>query len=232
MKQLLFFLLLSISVLPIQAQTENPMQQDISRSEVALPVDSMRAASSQSVQESSQLLTDDSLTLSLPWQNTFLPGGFGFDGVGDYPYSAWGSSWRLHKGFNAQFSLSMTAGLGKRAPRGVGFGQTAAFAYLLPLNARWAIGAGIHAQNFDWGRWHTTDVGLSAMAVYRATDRINLYGYAATSFLPRQETLLRSRWREPFPFGVDRPQTRIGAAAEFKVGENAVIGVSVEHRSY
>ena len=181
MKQLLFFLLLSISVLPIQAQTENPMQQDISRSEVALPVDSMRTASSQSVQESSQLLTDDSLTLSLPWQNTFLPGGFGFDGVGDYPYSAWGSSWRLHKGFNAQFSLSMTAGLGKRAPRGVGFGQTAAFAYLLPLNARWAIGAGIYAQNFDWGRWHTTDVGLSAMAVPwpARADHRRPCGYAA-----------------------------------------------------
>ena len=61
--------------------------------------------------------------------------------------------WRLHEGFNAQFGMSLTAGLGKHAPRGVGFGQSAAFAYVWPLSKKLSFAAGITATNFNWARF-------------------------------------------------------------------------------
>lgn len=43
----------------------------------------------------------------------FMPGTL----TGDW------TGWRLHEGFNAQLGMSLTAGIGKHAPRGVGFGD-------------------------------------------------------------------------------------------------------------
>lgn len=164
----------------------------------------------------------------------FMPvsvfGGYGLDGLAPYG-SLYGGDWRLHQGFNAQLSLSASVAFGKHAPRGVGFGQTAAFAYLAPLTSRLSIGAGIYANNMDWGAWRRTDVGLGGMLAYQLTDRINLYAYGSKTFLPR-DTYNNQMRRDPFPLFLDQPRDRIGAAAEFKIGNNAMIGVSIERRSY
>ena len=60
-------------------------------------------------------------------------------------------SWQLHKGFNAQLSLHAIAGFGSGAPRGVGFGQDAAFMYALPLTSRLSAAGGLYVSNLDWG---------------------------------------------------------------------------------
>ena len=125
----------------------------------------------------------------------------------------------------------MTAGLDKHSPKGVGFGQTAAFAYVAPLSKRLSVAAGITASNFDWGMWRSTNVGLGGVLTYQLTDRINLYAYGEKSFLPRN-TIFQQMHKQPFPLFLAPPSSRIGAAAEFKIGNNAMIGISVERREY
>lgn len=167
---------------------------------------------------------------SLPWFEPALTvGGYGLGGTGLYG-SPYDFDWRLHEGFNAQLGLSLTAGFGKHAPKGVGFGQTAAFAYLLPVTQKLSIAAGIYAENFDWGTWRRTNVGIAGVMAYQLTDRINLYAFGSKTFLPRDNGF--SKRHDPFPIFLDQPRDRIGAAAEFKIGNNAMIGVSVERTSY
>lgn len=141
-----------------------------------------------------------------------LPGPFG--------------GWRLHQGLNAQIGLSVTAGIGKGSPRGVGFGQTAAFAYVFPLSKKLSIAAGVYARNMDWGAYRSTDVGFAGTLAYRPSERVSLYLYGTKSFMPRAGRGRYGYFGEPW---YDNFKDRIGAAAEFKIGENASIGVSVEY---
>ena len=153
-----------------------------------------------------------------PWGYAWLP-------------DAWGlSPWPLHEGMNAQFGMSLSVGLGKHAPKGVGFGQSAALAYVLPLNNRWSLAAGVYARNMDWGGWHTTDGGVIGIIGYRLSEVVSLYAYGSKSFLPTDRSF---RFRHALaPTYLFEPKERLGAAAEFKLGEKAVIGVSVEHNKY
>ncbi len=171
------------------------------------------------------------LSLSLPWQTPGPHlGAYGLGGLATFSDDPF--MWRLHEGFNAQLGLSVTAGLGKHAPRGAGFGQTAAFAYLVPLGKKFFAAAGIMANNFDWGAFRRTDVGIGGVVAYQPNDRITLYAYGQKSFLPRVSTM-RDLHHGAFllnPF--DFPRDRIGVAGEFKIGNNAMIGISVERASY
>lgn len=153
-----------------------------------------------------------------PWGYAWLP-------------DAWGlSPWPLHEGMNAQFGMSLSVGLGKHAPKGVGFGQSAALAYVLPLNNRWSLAAGVYARNMDWGGWHTTDGGVTGIIGYQLSEVVSLYAYGSKSFLPTDRSF---RFRHALaPTYLFEPKERLGAAAEFKLGEKAVIGVSVEHNKY
>lgn len=167
--------------------------------------------------------------LSLPWNvPTLSMGAYGIGGILPNGYDP---TWRLHEGFNAQFGLSMTAGLGKHSPKGVGFGQSAAFAYVVPLSKRLSVAAGITATNFDWGMWRMTNVGVGGVLAYQVNDRINLYAFGQKSFLPRATSFQQQR-KLHFPVFFDHPSSSFGAAAEFKIGNNAMIGVSVERREY
>lgn len=170
--------------------------------------------------------------LSMPWNTPVVNmGGYGLGSYG-YPYTGADFGWRLHEGFNAQFGMSVSAGLGKHAPKGVGFGQTAAFAYVHPLTNKLSIAAGIMATNFKWGAWQRTDVGIGGVLAYQVNDNINVYLYGQKNFLPNNNNFFGRFRTDPFPCFFDQPNSRIGAAAEFKVGKNTMIGVSVERRSY
>ncbi len=175
--------------------------------------------------------SSEGVSLYVPWQ-TPVPclGAYGLGGFPSFSNDAF--SWRLHEGFNAQFGLSVTAGLGKHSPRGAGFGQTAAFAYVLPLGKKFYAAAGIMANNFDWGAFRRTDVGIGGVIAYQPSDRVTLYAYGQKSFLPRTSGA-RGLHHDAFllsPF--DFPRDRIGVAGEFKIGNNAMIGISVERASY
>ena len=157
-------------------------------------------------------------------------GGYGLGGFSPYASYIDGTAWRLHDGFNAQFGMNLSVGLGKHAPKGVEFGQQAAFAYVVPITPKLSIAAGIYASNMDWGAWRRTDVGIGGTVAYQVNDRINLYAYGTKSFVPRANDFKFRR--DPFPLYLEQQRDRIGAAAEFKIGQNAMIGISVEHSSY
>ena len=71
---------------------------------------------------------------------------------------------------------------------------------------------------------------MTGIVGYRLSEAVSLYAYGSKSFLPTDR---RFRFRQPLaPTYLFEPKERIGAAAEFKLGENAVIGVSVEHNKY
>ena len=163
-----------------------------------------------------------------PYSPTSWMHGVGLDGCCGWGGGLYGMGWRLHEGFNAQLGLSTSFGVGRNRMKGVGFGQSAAFAYALPIGKRWSVAASLYAQNMDWGNYHLRDVGVGAVAAFRATERINLYGYVTHSFV-------RPDWQRAgclySPF-MDYVRTRVGAMAEFKIGENAFIGISVEHDRY
>jgi len=175
---------------------------------VALPADSAR------------LSVPDSL--SAPVAPLFSLAAPGFEGCA--PWSApYGGTWRLHEGFNAQFSLGLTVGLGRHAPRGAGFSRSAAFVYAVPLTQRLSVAAGVYAGRMDWGALRQTEVGAAALVAYRVSPAVSLYGYVAKSFYPRREGC-----GGPFPLFLPAGGDRIGAVAEFKLGDRAAIQVGVE----
>lgn len=181
----------------------------------------------------------DSLSVSLPTdslsvpltpttvQRPFLMVAPGLDGCQPWWSGTYGPLWELHEGWNAQFSLSLTAGLGKGAPSGVGFGQSAALAYALPIGKKFSVTAGLYAQGLDWGPLHRTDVGVAAAFGYHINERISLYAYGTKSFLPK------NTWQPGLypPFWEVALRDRIGAMASFKIGKNAAIHISIEHSS-
>lgn len=145
-----------------------------------------------------------------------------------HPYG-WGSGWRLREGFNAQLDLSMTAAFGRHAPGGVGFGQNISLAYAKTLDQRWAVAVGLNARNMDWGSFNRQEAGMSAVVRYQASDWLNLYGYAFQKLTPSSRPLFYGF--SPY-YGMESPDTRIGAAAEIKLGKNAVLNMSVDWVRY
>lgn len=174
-------------------------------------------------------LETDSAWLDMPALPLVDLAAPGFDGMSPWYYGSYGPSWRLHEGFNAQLGMSLSVGFGKNAPSGVGFGQTAAFAYALPLSERFAAAVGVYANNMDWGGLRQTDGGVAAALQWRVSDAVSLYAYGAKSFLPANRTVAAF---VPFPAYLNTVRDRVGAMAEFKVGKNAMIQVSVEKQSY
>lgn len=164
-------------------------------------------------------------------------GAYGFDGFAPFSGGIGATDWRLHEGFNAQLGLSLTVGLGHHAPSGVGFGKEVGFAYAAPLNRRLSVAAGLYGTHFDWGAFRTADVGLAALLAYRLNERITLYAYGAKSVMPAERRFAFGPYGPLYsPCSAlwlgDIPKERFGVAAEFKLGENAMIGVSVEHHKY
>ena len=238
MLRLIFSLGLSLALLPtaLHAQQNDEGREKLNVSRTPLPertaVDSFRCPLAVDSLQPEGLKPMD-LYAPLPYVWTpYSPSswmhGVGLDGCGGWGGGLYGLGWHLHEGFNAQLGLSTTFGVGPGRIKGVGFGQSAAFAYALPLGKRWSVAASLYAHNMDWGHYHLRDVGVGAVAAFQATDRINLYGYVTHSFM--QPNGQRTGYLySPF---MDYVRTRVGAMAEFKIGENAIIGISLEHARY
>ena len=168
------------------------------------------------------------VSLALPAPHSlFYMSAPGFDGCGLGHLLGYGPVWDLHQGFNAQFGMSVTAGLGKHAPRGVGFGQSIALAYAQPLGNRFSLAGGLYVQNMDWGSFHQKDVGLAAVLGYKVNESISLYAYGAKSILPESGF----RPLGYFPFAGDQVRDRIGAMADFKISDQVKIQVSIERHT-
>lgn len=226
-KRILLVLLLVLSFSPLSAQNdEGAVRRNYNDA-------FMRESREHAAADS--LLPADSTGISLDLPIAPARTCWGGYGLGGYSplYGGFGDgTWRLHEGFNAQFGLSLSAAFGHNAPRGVGFGQTAAFAYLAPVTKRLGIGAGVFASNLDWGMYRQTDVGIGAVLAYRVNENINLYAYGTKNFLPRSTRFPLHSFDGIHPFFFEQLRDRIGAAAEFKIGEKTMIGISVERRTY
>ena len=208
MRYTLYICLLTLlAALPTQAQEVN------SRS---LPTDTLVSVSDSLC---APLLPEGVSTPAL------LPAAPGWSGLLS-PYDT--TDWRLHPGFNARFGLNISAAFGKYGPKGVGFGQTSAFAWSHPVNDRINFAAGLYAENLDWGRWHATSVGFAASLSYQLSETVRLYAYGSKAFFPRQNGISPAF----SPFYWMTPKERLGAMAEFKLGGNALIQVSVETNTY
>jgi hypothetical protein len=142
--------------------------------------------------------------------------------------------------------MNVTSAFGKGAPSGVGFGQSIALAYAAPVSKKVNVAVGVHAQNMDWGAYHHNNVGVSAAVTYRPNDNVNVTGYVVKNFGPRRvrptytpcaslyplrpASLAFGPQRfSPHPYLYDDFSTRIGASADFKIGEHSYIHVSFEH---
>lgn len=201
--------LTSLCLLPFaaDAQRDDPFPAVQAASGAGLPADSLAATGAESA------------VADLPPFSLAAPG---FDGCA--PWSVpYGGAWRLHEGLNAQFSLGVTAALGRHAPRGAGFSQGAAFVYAVPLTQRLSVAAGVYAAHMDWGAFRQTEAGVAALVAYRVNPAVSLYGYVSKSFFPRDG--LRGG---PFPLFLPSGGDRVGAMAEFKIGNHAAIQVGVE----
>lgn len=219
MGRFIFTILMASLAIAVQAQSHDKAQRR-EWGDAFMQADSL----------ASDTIAPASGEVALPWfEPSLTAGGYGLAGCG-LCGGLYAPAWRLHEGFNAELGLSLSAGLGKHAPRGVGFGQTAAFAYLLPVTKRLSVAAGIFASNMDWGAWRRTDAGVAGVMAYQLSDRVSLYAFGSKTFLPREEGF--NKRRDPFPLFFDLPRDRFGAAAEFKIGNNAMIGVSVERTGY
>lgn len=168
----------------------------------------------------------DSLGLSVPLYAPFVR-----------PYNLWGGmysclptsygagldAWKLHEGFNAQLSLSVTAGLGSHAPRGVGFGQDAAFMYAVPLTGRLSVAGGVYMSHMDWGGFNYRQVGVAGVAAFQVNEKVSLYAYGSKALLPQK---VPPYW-SPYVGG-----DRFGGMLHVKFNDTFSMGFSVERRSY
>ena len=134
--------------------------------------------------------------------------------------------WTLHEGFNAQFGLSVTAGFGRNALRGAGFGELAAFAYLLPVGKNGYLAAGVYAANLDWGGRKHTDVGLAALYAHEIGERATVYAYLDKRLAGRDDF---QAFRPDF---YRTPDFSVGAGMNYKISEKVDIGFSVGFEKY
>ena len=140
----IFALFASVEASAQNAETQPLMQQPEQIADTLLQSDITPRAE----MTGEEMLVPDSMTrYALPMLHFSAPG---FNGFSPWNYGAM-PVWQMHEGFNAQLGLSLTAGFGKGAPHGVGFSQQAAFGYAMPLSKRFAVAAGIYANNMDWG---------------------------------------------------------------------------------
>lgn len=131
----------------------------------------------------------------------------------------------LHKGFNAQVSLFGTMGFGKRAPKGVGFGKDLSLSYLHEFSPRLSLAVGAYGSHFSWGNFSTTDIGVTAMLAYRATDRLTLYAYGTKTLTPHHNLSPTPWLYDPvMPLSGDR----FGIAADYKFSEKFHLQLNVE----
>ena len=242
----IFFMLSAFVCLPVLAQSQGEETDTLVSASVDV-VDGTEAETLIDLPVSPALFTLNPCPLTLhPSPVSFYPSPLSFH---PSPLSFAPYSWPLHQGFNAQLSMNVTTAFGKGAPSGVGFGQSIALAYAAPVSKKVNVAIGVHAQNMDWGTYHHNNVGVSAAVTYRPNENVYVTGYVVKNFGPRRvrpiskpcaslyplrpATLAFGPQRfSPNPYFYDDFSTRIGASAEFKIGEHSYIHVSFEHRQW
>ena len=110
--------------------------------------------------------------------------------------------------------------------RGVGFGESVAFAYLRPISERFYFAAGLWANHTTWSGHTMTELQIGALLGYRVSERLDLYAYAT-------KNLLSNRQQAYSPYLWERPaKDRFGLGMEYKVSDAFSVGLNLEHARY
>lgn len=167
----------------------------------------------------------------------------------------------LHEGLNVEMGFSVSAS-NRMKGAGLGEHIAAAYALPFGKDRRWMGAFGVYADRLDWGGYNRTEAGISGVLGYRVNDWCNLYVYGSYNFVPGRDNGYSpyaynyasaygpyGYGYSPYsfggygysPYGCFDPygypayanlRSRIGAAAEFKIGDSGHFTISVERNVY
>ena len=145
---------------------------------------------------------------------------FGRTYINMYPYS-WYSlyDWQLHKGLNLNLGASVFASFGDSPWKGVGFTQSMAAMYAVPLTGKLSLAVGGYINNIYWSRDAYHDAGLNAVLGYKFDEHWEGYLFG-------QKSLVTTRMPLPL-YDIGNIGDRIGAAVRYNFNPNFSIQVSV-----
>ncbi len=145
---------------------------------------------------------------------------FGRTYINMYPYSWYGLyDWQLHKGLNLNLGASVFASFGDSPWKGVGFTQSMAAMYAVPLTGKLSLAIGGYINNIYWSRDAYHDAGLNAVLGYKFDEHWEGYLFG-------QKSLVATRMPLPL-YDIGNIGDRIGAAIRYNFNPNFSIQVSV-----
>lgn len=145
---------------------------------------------------------------------------FGRTYINMYPYSWYGLyDWQLHKGLNLNLGASVFASFGDSPWKGVGFTQSMAAMYAVPLTGKLSLAVGGYINNIYWSRDAYHDAGLNAVLGYKFDEHWEGYLFG-------QKSLVATRMPLPL-YDIGNIGDRIGAAIRYNFNPNFSIQVSV-----
>ena len=145
---------------------------------------------------------------------------FGRTYINMYPYSWYGmSDWQLHKGLNLNLGASVFASFGDSPWKGVGFTQSMAAMYAVPLTGKLSLAVGGYIDNIYWSRDAYHDAGLNAVLGYKFDEHWDGYLFG-------QKSLVTTRMPLPL-YDMGNIGDRIGAAVRYNFNPRFSIQVSV-----
>ena len=146
--------------------------------------------------------------------------GFGRTYINMYPYSWYGMfNWQLHKGLNLNLGASVFASFGDSYWKGVGFTQSMAAMYAVPLTDKLSLAVGGYINNLFWARDTYHDAGLNAVLGYKFDEHWEGYIFG-------QKSLVNTRMPLPL-YDIGNIGDRIGAAIKYNFNPSFSIQVSV-----
>ena len=146
--------------------------------------------------------------------------GFGRTYINMYPYSWYGMfNWQLHKGLNLNLGASVFASFGDSYWKGVGFTQSMAAMYAVPLTDKLSLAVGGYINNLFWARDTYHDAGLNAVLGYKFDEHWEGYIFG-------QKSLVNTRMPLPL-YDIGNIGDRIGAAIKYNFNSSFSIQVSV-----
>lgn len=145
---------------------------------------------------------------------------FGRTHINMYPYSWYGLyDWQLHKGLNLNLGASVFASFGDSPWKGVGFTQSMAAMYAVPLTDKLSLAVGGYIDNIYWSRDAYHDAGLNAVLGYKFDEHWEGYLFG-------QKSLVTTRMPLPL-YDMGNIGDRIGAAVRYNFNPRFSIQVSV-----
>lgn len=154
-------------------------------------------------------------SLHLPVLNSF-----GQTYINMYPYDWPGFyDWQLHRGLNVSLGASVFGTFGDGPWHGVGFSNSVAAMYAVPLTGKLSLAVGGYLNNLYWAHDAYHDAGLNAVLGYKFDEHWEGYLFGRKSLVDK---------RMPMPlYDMGRVGDRIGAAIKYNFNPRFSIQVTV-----